>query len=162
MTPEEIADGYTAQENSISCQLVHLVQCLPKPVRNLWLKQHAWLFPGFSQTARAELAKLDKGIEEAIDAAMVEMVNISPPLKRSECKRLILASWQPQSTRISELEAELARVREALEPFAKAADIKLCGEFEDRERFGRTDVSHYLTFGDLRRARTALKGQTHD
>lgn len=63
--------------------------------------------------------------------------------------------------RIAELEAELAWVREALEPFAKAADIKLCGEFEDSERFGPTDISHHLTFGDLRAARTALKDQTH-
>ena len=52
--------------------------------------------------------------------------------------------------------AERDRMREALEPFAKAADIKLCGEWQDRERFCRTDVGHYLTFGHLRAARAAL------
>lgn len=31
-------------------------------------------------------------IEAAVDAAMVEMVNITPPLRRSECRRLILAA----------------------------------------------------------------------
>lgn len=29
----------------------------------------------------------------AVDAAMVEMENIYPPLKRSECERLIRAAW---------------------------------------------------------------------
>jgi hypothetical protein len=52
-------------------------------------------------------------------------------------------------------------MREALEPFAKAADVRLCGEWRDDERFGGTDASSRLTFCDLRRARSALefKGQ---
>jgi hypothetical protein len=52
---------------------------------------------------------------------------------------------------------EVKRLREALEPFAKAGEVKLCGEWRDDERFGHTDVTFYLTFGDLRRAREALK-----
>ncbi|QWY83496.1 hypothetical protein [Rhizobium phage RHph_X2_28B] len=57
-------------------------------------------------------------------------------------------------------DAELVRMlKEALEPFAKAADVKLCGEWRDDERFGQTDVSFYLTFGDLRRARAALSAK---
>ena len=48
------------------------------------------------------------------------------------------------------------RLREALRPFAEAADIKLCGEWADHEYFGQTDVGFALTFGDLRRAREAL------
>lgn len=45
---------------------------------------------------------------------------------------------------------------EALEPFAKAADIKLCGEWRDDQSISRTDVAFSITFGDLRRAREAL------
>lgn len=52
--------------------------------------------------------------------------------------------------------ALVEKLTKALEPFAKAADVKLCGEWKDDERFGQTDVSFYLTFGDLRRARSAL------
>jgi hypothetical protein len=48
------------------------------------------------------------------------------------------------------------RLEAALRPFAKAADVKLCGEWRDDERFGQTDVNFYLTFGDLRNARAAL------
>jgi hypothetical protein len=57
---------------------------------------------------------------------------------------------QPSST------DEVERLREALEPFAKAADIKLCGEWADDKHFGQTDVGFHLTFGDLRRARAAI------
>lgn len=53
--------------------------------------------------------------------------------------------------------AQLDRMRDALEPFAKAADIKLCGDWRDDERFAQTDVGHYLTFGHLRAARAALE-----
>jgi len=60
---------------------------------------------------------------------------------------------------ISDAYIENAKLREALEPFAKAADIKLCGEWRDDERFGQTDVSFHLTFGDLRKARAALSPQ---
>jgi hypothetical protein len=51
---------------------------------------------------------------------------------------------------------EMKRLREALLPFSKAADIKLCGDWRDDERFAQTDVGFHLTFGDLRRARQAL------
>lgn len=50
-------------------------------------------------------------------------------------------------------------LRDALEPFAKAAEIRLCGEWRDDQKFGMTDVGHHLTFGDLRRARTALSAK---
>jgi hypothetical protein len=62
--------------------------------------------------------------------------------------------------------SEQDALREALEPFARAADVRLCGEWGDDEHFGQTDVAFYLTFGDLRRARAALtaspKGQDHE
>jgi hypothetical protein len=58
------------------------------------------------------------------------------------------------------LEEENKRLREALEPFAKAADIKLCGDWRDDERFAQTDVGHYLTFGHLRAARAALENKS--
>ncbi len=45
------------------------------------------------------------------------------------------------------------RAEAALRPFAAAADVKLCGDFPDDARFGNTDVTFHLTFGDLRRAR---------
>lgn len=41
---------------------------------------------------------------------------------------------------------------EALEPFAKAAKVRLCGEWRDDERCWNTDAASFLTFGDLRRA----------
>ena len=54
-------------------------------------------------------------------------------------------------------EAKVAELQEALKPFAKAADVKLCGEWRDDERFGHTDITFHLTFGDLRAARRALE-----
>lgn len=67
--------------------------------------------------------------------------------------------WHKSAATIASLTAEVERLRGALEPFAKAADIKLCGEWRDDERFGQTDVSFHLTFGDLRRARAALSAE---
>jgi hypothetical protein len=58
--------------------------------------------------------------------------------------------------------AGIEKMREALEPFAKAADVKLCGEWRDDEHFGQTDVGFYLTFGDLRRARAALSTNSNE
>jgi hypothetical protein len=57
---------------------------------------------------------------------------------------------------IAPVMVENERYRAALEPFAKAADIKLCGEWADDKHFSQTDVGFYLTFGDLRQARAAL------
>lgn len=61
----------------------------------------------------------------------------------------------PQA-RLTALEEENTRLRKALEPFAKAAEIKLCGEWKDNERFGHTDIAFHLTFGDLRNAARTL------
>jgi DNA-binding FadR family transcriptional regulator len=61
---------------------------------------------------------------------------------------------------IAALREEIERKDEALRPFAEAADIKLCGEWEDNEHFGQTDVGFHLTFGDLRQARAALNKDT--
>lgn len=55
--------------------------------------------------------------------------------------------------------ATVARLREALGPFAKAAEVKLCGEFADSDFFHRTDIGAHLVFGDIRRARAALEGE---
>lgn len=62
--------------------------------------------------------------------------------------------------KIEALSARLQEAEKALEPFAKAADIKLCGDWRDDQYFGQTDVGFHLTFGDLRRARSALKEMT--
>jgi hypothetical protein len=52
--------------------------------------------------------------------------------------------------------ALLAEAAEVLEPFAKAADIRLCGEWPDDGRIARTDAANHLTFGHMRRARSLL------
>ena len=71
--------------------------------------------PFTRESARAALAALDAkpapadALTQAVDAAMVEMKNIHPPLRRSECQRLIQAAlnvapaapahaWQPIDT----------------------------------------------------------------
>jgi hypothetical protein len=54
--------------------------------------------------------------------------------------------------------AKLQELMEALGPFAAAAEIKLCGEWADDQKFGHTDIGHHLTFGHLRKARAALNG----
>lgn len=51
------------------------------------------------------------------------------------------------------------RMREALEPFAKAANIRLCGDddhWTDEKSIQGTDIAFHIKFGDLRRARAAL------
>jgi hypothetical protein len=60
------------------------------------------------------------------------------------------------ATLIEDLRQQVERLETALAPFAKAADVKLCGVWGDEEHFGQTDVGFYLTFGDLRAARAAL------
>lgn len=53
----------------------------------------------------------------------------------------------------------LDEVKRALEPFAeKAGDIKLCGgdHWTDDKSIQNTDVAFHVTFGDFRRARSAL------
>lgn len=77
----------------------------------------------------------------------------------SDLERLAEAFARFDTERTATLERENAALREALEPFAKAADIRLCGEWRDDQHFSQTDVGFHLTFGDLRRARTALGGQ---
>lgn len=59
--------------------------------------------------------------------------------------------------KIEELSAENRQLREVLVPFAKAGEIKLCGEWRDDERFAQTDVGFHLNFGHLRRASEMLK-----
>lgn len=62
--------------------------------------------------------------------------------------------------RITQLEAENAALREALEPFAKATDIRLCGEWRDEESIQRTDVAFHIKFGHLRTARRLTRKDT--
>lgn len=57
---------------------------------------------------------------------------------------------------IAAIQREADEMREALEPFAKAADIRLCGQWRDDQSIQATDVCWHITFGHLRRARAAL------
>lgn len=66
------------------------------------------------------------------------------------------AMARQQAIEARSLVTELLALRAAVKPFAKAADIRLCGDFRDDERFGHTDLTFHLTFGDLRRAARAL------
>ncbi len=67
-----------------------------------------------------------------------------------------------QMERAEKAEARLAEAMKAMEPFAKASEIKLCGEWRDDQRFAQTDVGFHLTFGHLRAARRALTGGQKD
>lgn len=77
----------------------------------------------------------------------------------------LVAAWHDEESRdvmsqaaslLSRLLTERRECAEALEPFKKAADVKLCGEWRDDQRFAQTDVGFYLNFGDLRRAASAF------
>lgn len=68
----------------------------------------------------------------------------------------LLSRDAAHTARIATLEAERDRLREALKPFAEAADIKLVGRWEDHEPIRHTDVGWYINFGHLRRARATL------
>jgi hypothetical protein len=59
--------------------------------------------------------------------------------------------------KVERLSMENRQLREALVPFAKAGEIKLCGEWRDEERFAQTDVGFHLNFGHLRRASEMMK-----
>ena len=63
---------------------------------------------------RAELAAIKaqpRDITAAVDAAMIEMANISPPMRRSECERLIRAALyatpvaKPQADHVEDVRA---------------------------------------------------------
>jgi len=47
---------------------------------------------------------------------------------------------------------------EAARPFAKAADVRLCGGdyWTDDKTIQGTDIAFYITFGDLKRLKSAL------
>ena len=62
--------------------------------------------------------------------------------------------------RATAAEAREAKLREALEPFAKAGAIRLVGGedyWTDDRRIQGTDIAFHITFGDLRQARAALE-----
>jgi hypothetical protein len=67
----------------------------------------------------------------------------------------------PDITRLRAGEGgEVERLRAALEPFAKAADIRLCAGddyWTDDKSTQGTDIAFHIKFGDLRRARAALQ-----
>lgn len=60
----------------------------------------------------------------------------------------------------AELLARAEAMAGALEPFAKAADVRLCagdGYWTDEKTIQGTDVAFHVTFGGLRQARTAYR-----
>jgi hypothetical protein len=62
--------------------------------------------------------------------------------------------------RATAAEAREVKLREALEPFAKAGAIRLVGGddyWTDDRRIQGTDIAFHITFGDLRQARAALE-----
>ena len=69
-----------------------------------------------------------------------------------EIERLRAANAKAEAENAT-LRTRLAEAEKVIEPFAKAAEIKLCGIWRDDENFGRTDASSRLTFGHLRAAR---------
>lgn len=71
-----------------------------------------------------------------------------PPFGTETSERLLFAAAAD----------EIERLRAALEPFAKAAEVKLCGGdyWTSEKTIQGTDVAFYITFGDLRDAATAL------
>lgn len=69
---------------------------------------------------------MNKQLNAMIDAAMVEMKNIHPPLKRSECERLICAA----------LRAELGRVVEPV--YGYCPECGYAGEKRERSPHGYT------------------------
>lgn len=94
----------------------------------------------------------------AIEAAV--QLRDKHPLLTEALNKAIVANNALKSEAAAALaasEAKVAELQEALKPFAKAADVKLCGEWRDDERFGHTDITFHLTFGDLRAARRALE-----
>lgn len=54
---------------------------------------------------------------------------------------------------------EIERLREALKPFAEAANIRLCGGdyWTDDKSVQGTDIAFHVKFGHLRNARAVLK-----
>lgn len=73
---------------------------------------------------------------------------------REQAKENAIAAWNRRASQAAPAPSD--GLREALEPFAKAADIRLCGEWRDDEKISQTDVPFYITFGDLRRASAAI------
>ena len=62
---------------------------------------------------------------------------------------------------LRELSEREKALREALEPFAEAGKVKLCGDdfWTDDKSIQNTDVAFYVKFGDLRRAAKALEAK---
>lgn len=73
------------------------------------------------------------------------------------CKEQQQARAVKAEARAEAAERALAECRVALKPFADAAEIKLVGDWKDKEHIGQTDVGFHVKFGDLRRAHRALK-----
>ncbi|NTA48117.1 hypothetical protein G6L34_08400 [Agrobacterium tumefaciens] len=100
--------------------------------------------------------------EEEIRAAGYSIAKVYNPSYREHYA--IPADVAPEFTNecfhdlsLAHLRGKVERLQEALTPFAKAGEIKLCGEWRDDDRFAHTDVGFHLNFGHLRRAAQVLK-----
>ena len=101
--------------------------------------------------------KMAQGItierETALQAAMRRAVELCPKYQGTV---LVLA---PPASPTPPRPIDMGEIERALEPFSKAADVKLCAEpgyWSDEKSIKNTDVASGITFGDLRRARQAL------
>lgn len=106
--------------------------------------------------------KAGRWSEEEIKASRYSIANVYNPSYREHYA--IPLDIAPEFTNdcfhdlsLAHLRGKVERLQEALTPFAKAGEIKLCSEWRDDERFAQTDVGFYLNFGHLRRAAQVLK-----
>ena len=69
--------------------------------------------------------------------------------------------WSTEAADLRAAALKLRECREALEPFAEAGKVKLCGGdfWTDDKSINNTDVAFYVKFGDLRRAAKALEAK---
>ena len=112
-----------------------------------------------NEAACIHCGKMKEWIEAETRAQATE-AELAKLRKRLDALALNDAGYQSIKAYEDRAEAAEQRVKDAvkvLEPFAKAADIKLCGDWRDDERFAQTDVGHYLNFGHLRAARAFIK-----
>ena len=101
--------------------------------------------------------------------AVIAQLAGDPEIPRTDSDQLIIycggtSTPEDSSFTFGDLRAaalKLRECREALEPFAEAGKVKLCGGdfWTDDKSINNTDVAFYIKFGDLRRAAKALEAK---
>jgi uncharacterized protein with LGFP repeats len=137
--------------------LASLLERLRGPHRRSECGNFAEVHPDCLNEAASRISTLERELEEA--RATNEQLRGETYLASAEAAEFhrdnAVTMWDAERARATAAEAKVARMGEALKPFADAADSYDPDEGDDRH----AAWAHDFTIGSLRRARSALQSE---